>query len=264
MTIFLRELKANRRALLLWCLCMVLGVAGGMSKYTAYSSGAAGNQVFQQLPYSVRALLGIGSFDVTRMSGFFILLYFYIELALGAHAAFLGSGILAKEELGKTTEFLMAKPVSRATVVSSKLFAAVLNAIVVNLVTLGSSLALAPAVSKGQDVRGEILTLFGSLFLVQLLFLGLGTLAAAYFRSPKAAAPAVTGILLVAFAAAEVTNLTDKLDFLIVLSPFKYFSFTRAVDGGGIEPLAAVITAMLALACFAGTFLFYKDRDFAV
>lgn len=264
MNIVMRELRANRRALLIWCLCMFLSVAGGMSKYTAYSSGGANNQVIQQLPYSVRALLGIGSFDVTKMSGFFLMLFFYIELALGAHAALLGSGILAKEELEKTTEFLMAKPVSRAAIVSSKLLAAVFNLAAVNLVTLASSLAMAPAFAKGQNVNAEILTLFGALFLEQLLFLGLGTLAAAYFRSPKAASPAVTGILLLAFTVAEVTNLTDRLDFLNALSPFKYFSFTRIAAGGGIDPLVALITVLLSAACFAGTYLYYRDRDLAV
>ena len=71
MNIFLRELKANRKALIIWSVCMVLFVLSGMSKYTAYSAGGASADLFAKMPFSLKALLGIGSFDVSTMPGFF-------------------------------------------------------------------------------------------------------------------------------------------------------------------------------------------------
>ena len=63
MNIFLRELKANRKALIIWSVCMFFLVVSGMAKYTAYSSGGQSNEVFSKMPYTVKALLGMGSFD---------------------------------------------------------------------------------------------------------------------------------------------------------------------------------------------------------
>ena len=117
MNIFIRELKANRKALIIWCACILVGVLSGMGKYTAYSSGGSNSDLFNTLPFAVKALLGIGSFDVTKMSGFFALLFLYMELMIAIHAVLLGSGIIAKEERDKTTEFLMIKPVSRSSIV---------------------------------------------------------------------------------------------------------------------------------------------------
>lgn len=71
MNMFWRELKAGRKALIIWSLCMFLLVASGMGKYTAYSAGGAGSEVFKQMPSTVKALLGIGTLEVTVMSGFF-------------------------------------------------------------------------------------------------------------------------------------------------------------------------------------------------
>lgn len=134
MNIFFRELKANRKALIIWSICMFLLVLSGMSKYTVYSSSGSGD-VFNKMPYSMKALFGIGTFDVAKMSGFFAFLFPYLELTAAIHAVLLGSSIIAKEERDKTTEFLMAKPVSLNTIVTSKLLAAFVNIVIFNIVT---------------------------------------------------------------------------------------------------------------------------------
>mgnify|MGYP000882743856 CR=1 FL=1 len=65
---------------------MFLLVVSGMSKYTAYSSSGTNNEVFNKMPHTMKAILGIGSFDVTTISGFFALMFLYIELTAAIHA----------------------------------------------------------------------------------------------------------------------------------------------------------------------------------
>jgi ABC-2 type transport system permease protein len=154
MDIFIRELRANRKALIIWCASMVVGILAGMAKYTAYSSGGASSQAIKDLPQSMKALMGMGSLDVTTMSGFFALLFIYILVAAAIHAALLGSGIIAKEERDKTVEFLIVKPVSRSAVVTFKFMAALVNIVILNIVTLVSSLALVSAYNKENDISG--------------------------------------------------------------------------------------------------------------
>lgn len=261
MNIFLRELKANRKALIIWSVCMILLVLSGMSKYTAYSSGGAGSEVFDKFPHTMKVLLGLGDFEVTKLSGFFAFLFPYIEITAAIHAALLGSGIIAKEERDKTTEFLIAKPVSRKTIITSKLLAALVNIFVLNIASLLSSLAIAPAFNTGEDISGEVFIMHVSLFLVQLIFLTLGTVLAAYMRKPKMSGSIATNILLAGFIISKVTDLVEHLNILNLLSPFKYFDLADMVYEKSISVPIALLSLALAAVFIYFTYYFYQRRD---
>jgi ABC-2 type transport system permease protein len=209
----------------------------------------------------MRALLGIGSFDVTSMSGFYALLFLYIELTATIHAVLLGSSIIAKEERDKTAEFLMAKPVSRAVIVTSKLLAALVNVAMINLVTLLSSIVMVSAYNKGPDISGEITMFLLSMFIVQLIFLSLGTLLSACMRNPKTSGAAAAGILVGSFVISKITDLTDQLNVLNILTPFKYFSYSSIVDGSGLSSGIMLLSLLLAAALAISTYLFYGKRE---
>lgn len=263
MNIFLRELKANRKALIIWSVCMFLLVLSGMGKYTAYSSGQS-NDVFAKMPYSIKALLGIGSFDVTTMKGYFAMLFLYIELTAAVHAVLLGAGIIAKEERDKTTEFLMIKPVSRTTIITSKLLAALVNIFILNIVSLVSSIVMVAAYNKGNDISSEIEMFILSMFIVQLIFLSIGTALASFIRNPKSSGSLSVGILLVSFVISKITDLTDKLNVLNILSPFKYFSYENMAAGNGLNIGIVILSLLLVAAFSASTYFFYQKRDLNV
>lgn len=263
MNIFLRELKANRKGLIIWSICMFLFVLSGMSKYTAYSSGAT-SDVFSKMPQTLRALLGVGPFDVATMSGFYAFLFPYLEVAVAIHAVLLGSGIIAKEERDKTTEFLMAKPVSRITIITSKLLAALVNIMIVNIVTLVSSIAIVGVFNKGKDISSEIITFLLSMFIVQLIFLSLGALLSAFRKNTKSSGSIATGILFGSYVISKITDLTDSVNFLNVLSPFKYFSYQSIVNGNSLSLVIAILSILLVAAFSISTYYFYLKRDMSI
>ena len=266
MNIFLRELKANRKALIIWSVCMFLLIASGMAKYTAYSAGSGQsiNDLLATIPSSIKGLLGFGSFDMTTASGFFAMLFLYIELTVAIHAALLGAGIIAKEECDKTTEFLMIKPVSRATIITSKLTAALINIIVINIVSLVSSIAMVAAYNKGADISGKIAMFILSMFIVQLIFLSLGAALAAFMKNPKSSGSLATGILLVAYFVSRITDMSDRLNILNLISPFKYFSIINLEAGKGLN-IGIVLLSLALVAIFSvSTYIFYKKRDLKV
>lgn len=266
MNIILRELKANRKALIIWSVCMFLLVASGMAKYTAYTSGTGPsiNELVKAMPFSIKALLGFGSFDMSAMSGYFALLFVYIELTAAIHAALLGAGIIAKEERDKTTEYLMIKPVSRAAIITSKLIAALINVIVINIVTLLSSLVMVAAYNKGKDISGEISVMMLSMFIVQLIFLSLGTVLAGCMRNPKASGSIATGILLIAYFVSKITDIVNNLSFLNLISPFKYFDLKNMVEGNGLNIGIVLLSLALVAVLSVLTYFFYQKRDLKV
>jgi len=264
MNVFLRELKANKKALIIWSVCMFLGVLSGMGKYTAYSAGGQYNKIFENIPYSIKALLGMGSFDVTTMSGYFAMLFLYIEIAAAIHAVLLGAGIIAKEERDKTTEFLMIKPVSRDTIITSKLLAAFVNVVILNIVTLVSSLVMVAAYNKGNDISSEIVMFMLSMFIIQLIFLSLGTALSAFLKNPKTSGSLAAGILFAAFVISKITDITDKLNALNLLSPFKYFSYVHLAEGNGLDLTAVILSLGLVSIFCISTYIFYRKRDLHV
>jgi hypothetical protein len=261
MNIFMREMKANRKALIIWSICMILFVLSGMSKYSAYSSGGNSNDILNKLPKTMRVLFGMGTFDVTSMSGFFAFLFSYIVLTVAIHAALLGSGILSKEERDKTTEFLIVKPVSRYYIITSKFLAALVNIVILNLVTLLSSIGMVAVFNKGKDITSEILLFYLSLFFIQLIFMTLGFLLAAFMKKPKASGSLATGILLIAYAIAKLTDLTDHLNALNILSPFKYFSYERIVEGNGLSLVISLLSLLITVVFSGSAYYLYQKRD---
>jgi len=264
MNVFLRELKANRKSLIIWSVCMFLLVASGMGKYTAYAASGANSKIFNELPASMKALLGIGSFDVTAMSGYFAMLFLYLEITAAIHAVLLGSHIIAKEERDKTIEFLIPKPVSRAAIITSKLFAALVNVVVMNAVTLAASIIMVAKYNKGADISGEITMFMLSMFILQLIFLSLGAALSALIRNSQASGSLAAGITFLSFAIAKITDLTDRVNFLNVLSPFKYFGYGDIVAGKSLDFGMAMLSLLLAALFFASTYFFYCRRDLNV
>jgi len=263
MNMYLYELKSLRKSAIIWSICMFLFVLSGMGKYTAYSSSASGN-VFDEIPDTMKALLGIGSFDVTTMSGFFAFLFPYLALTAGIHAVLLGNGIIAKEERDKTTEFLMVKPVSRATIITSKLIVAVVNVIIINLVTLISSIVMVDAYNKGESITGEVVMFLLSMLIVQLIFLSIGALLSAYMRKPKASGALSTSILFGTYVISKITDLNDSVNALNVFSPLKYFSYQRIINGNGLNIGIVILSLLLIAVCTTLTYLFYQKRDLSI
>lgn len=261
MNILIRELKANRKALIIWSISMFLLVVSGMSKYSAYSSSQATGDVFARMPDTLKALLGMGTLNVTTMSGFYAFLFSYLVLTAAIHAVLLGNSVIAKEERDKTTEFIITKPVSRTSIVTGKLLAALINIIIFNIVSLFSSILMVNAYNKGKSVTGELLAFDLSLLLVQLIFLSLGAFLAAFVIKPKSSGSIATGILLAGYVISKVTDLNDHLNALNVLSPFKYFNYADIAEGKGLNAVTFFLCLLLTGLLTAGAYYFYRRRD---
>lgn len=265
MNIFLRELKAHRRSLIFWSIAIFFMVVSSIGKFTAYAeTGQSMNELLSQIPRSIKAVLGMGDFDLTKISGFYGMLYLYLLLMAAVHAALLGANIIAREETDKTTEFLMVKPVSREKIITAKLLAAFFNIVVFNLVTLIFSVTLMGKYTKGEDITGEIIILMAAMFILQLMFLVIGTAAAALSRRPASAASVATAILVVTFIISSAININSSLGFLKYITPFAYFKADRLLNGEGFDPVFLILSLLIITVLVLVTYAAYKKRDLKV
>jgi ABC-2 type transport system permease protein len=263
MNIFLKEMKSYRKSLLFWSIGVFLMVASGMGKYAAYSSsGQSINELMADLPKSLKAVLGFGEVDLSKISGYYSMLFLYLLLMATIHAAMLGASIIAKEERDRTAEFLFVKPVSRSTVISAKLAAAFTNIVIFTLVTWGSSLILIGKYNtNGETVNDEIALTMAGMFILQVMFLAIGTALAAVKKKPKTAPSLATGVLLLTYMLSIAIDLNENIEMMKYLTPFKYFEAENIMFGEGLEAVFIVISLTVTAALLFTTYTFYKKRD---
>lgn len=264
MNIFIRELRAHRKSLIIWSVAILFMILTGIGKYIAYAgTGQSMNELLSQIPKSIKAVLGMGDFDLTKVSGFYGMLYLYLLLMATIHAAMLGANIISKEERDKTTEFLMVKPVSRGKIITSKLLASLFNISVFNIVTLVLSIAIVGKYAADESITGKICKLMVGMFILQLMFLSIGTGMAAASKRPKSAASSATAVLLVSFILSSVIDINSKLDGLKYITPFKYFDAEKLMNGG-FQPVFVILSCVIIAAMICVTYVFYKKRDLNV
>ena len=266
MNIYWNELKSHRKSLLYWSIGIFLMVASGMAKYAAYSSSSQSiNDLVADLPKSLKAVLGFNTLDLSKISGYYGMFYIYLLLMATIHAAMLGATIIAKEEREKTAEFLFAKPVSRNTIITAKLLAAFTNIVIFNLVSFISLIILMGKYNKaGEAVNGDIALTMVAMFILQILFMVIGSALAAVKKKPRSAASLATGVLLLTYMLSIAIDLNDRIERLKYFTPFKYIEAKNIMFGGGIEPIFVVISVILIAALSVVTYVFYQRRDLNV
>lgn len=263
MNIFLRELRAHRKALFFWCLAMVFLVASGVAKFYGYSDSGQSNisGVLDMFPRSLQVLFGLEGFDLSKPSGAYGILFMYIVVTAAIHALLLGTDLISKEERDKTAEFVFAKPVSRSSVVTSKLLAGLVNLVVLNLVTLVTSIYVVEYYSKSGAGTGDVILMSLALFILQVLFLVIGSATAGVLKHPKAAAGIGTSILLGTFTLYFVINLSGQIDILKYLTPFKYFEAQNLIADGRMDVVFVLLSVLLIAVATAATYVGYQKRD---
>jgi ABC-2 type transport system permease protein len=260
--LFKREMKANRKSLIIWCIGVVFMVASGMAKYSSLEgTGQSMNALMADMPKSLQAIMGTGSLDLSSPIGYFGVLFLYLAVMAAIHAAMLGSNIIAKEERDKTVEFLLVKPLSRTRMITAKLLAALLNILIFNLVTLASSVGMVQKYAEGENIMGDIILLMVGMFILQLIFLVIGTAIAAVLKNAKKATSLATGILLILFILSVAVDLSEKLENLKFLTPFKYYDAKLVLEEGGLDPLYLALSFLLLAVLTIVTYVFYRKRD---
>jgi ABC-2 type transport system permease protein len=264
MNIFLRELKSRRKSIIFWSIGMFFMVAAGMNKFSGFEKSGQANEVFKSFPKPVAAAFGIYNVNLNTAIGWFAMLFLYLIVLTAIHASLLGAGVLAEEEQDKTAEFLYSKPISRAGVITRKLLAALTLVFILNIVTLVSSISMVAAFNKGPSVNKEITLMMIGMFIVQIIFVVIGTAAAAIARKPKYAAPAASGIMFAAFFLSLWLDITDKLPDLKYLTPFKYFDAKIIAKKATLDPVFIAISLAIIIFMIAATYIFYERRDLSI
>ncbi|HEY52176.1 MAG TPA: ABC transporter permease subunit [Caldilineae bacterium] len=261
MNIFLRELRANLKSLIIWSIIIFLLIWIAMVKFSAYASNPEMLAILDSMPKTLMDAMNMHAFNLTTLSGFFGVMFIYFGLMGAIAAGMWGSNIIAKEERNKTIEFALSLPVSRARFVTAKALAALANSIAFVLITWIASLIAMQSYNPDGAVYRFLALEMMAMFAIELIFLSIGLLVACAMKRPKRTGSIVIGIILVLYYFSMISGLHEKLDFLKYLTPFKYFDAGTLLHQGGVAPVYWALSVVIILISLTGAYYAYNRRD---
>ena len=259
--IVFREIKANRKGLLIWMAGMLFMVAIGAAEYgTVVENSESIMPMMDALPRIVKVIFGMDILPIDTPLGYYVCMYLWYSMVAFAHAIVLGVTIISKEERDRTAEFLYTMPYSRKIIISGKIIAAAMNVLCMTIFTFLCIILTLVSQMNGESIIPLILTTMIGMFFAQMLCLALGLLFSSLFNYHRTAMSIAISFFALSFVLATVIELVGNMEFLNFLTPFRYF-FAPYVVTNGISSVYLLLSLF-----FAGVFIFltyklYEKRD---
>jgi len=261
MNIFVRELRANLRSLIIWTVIVILLIMVGVSKFSAYYNNPDMLKILDSLPPAVLSAFNFQAFNLTTVSGFFGVMFSYYALLLSIAAVMWGSDIIAKEERDKTVEFSLTLPVPRSRLVTAKTAAALVNCIGLLLASWAGSLISAAQYHPDGGFYRFLALFMLALFLLESIFLAVGVFLGCAMKRHKLVGSAAVSLLLVTYFLSIVATINKNLDFLRFFSPFRYFDAATMLRQSSIDFAFVGLSLAIIIVCMVGAYISYARRD---
>lgn len=255
----------NRRLIKNWLMILGWGLGLALLGYylfdiyeTFFQRDVDLMELFNAFPDDLMAFFG-GDVDLFSPSGFLHLEFFsYMPIVLGIMVVSAAASLISKDEEEGTLELIIAQPISRLTLFTSRTFALILSVILILAITW-AGFYLGANYNDFDLTLAELTRPFISLFAILMLFLSLALLLSMILPSSSSAG-FVSGFLLIAsFFISSLARIDEKLEGVNRFSPLKYYQGGAAVEGLDTQNLLLLFGLGLTFLIIAG-FLFVK-RD---
>ena len=261
MNIFIRELKANLKSLVIWSVIIALLIMIGVAKFSAFAGDPKMLAMLDSMPSALLDALNMRAFNLTTLSGFYGIMFIYFGLMGAIEAAMWGSDIISKEERDKTVEFSLVLPVSRSRVITAKALAALVNCFAFVLITWAVSLVGVRSYNPDQAFYDFLALEMQAMLAIELIFLAIGLLLGCAMKQYKLSGSTAVAIILVTYFMSIIAVMQENLDFLKYFTPFKYFDAGELFLNGKMDGMYLLFTAAIIVVCVAVAYWVYNKRD---
>ncbi len=261
MNIFIRELKANLKSLVIWSVIIVLLTMIAVAKFSAFAGDPKMLAMLDSMPPALLDALNMRAFNLTTLSGFYGIMFIYFGLMGAIAAAMWGSDIISKEERDKTVEFSLVLPVTRSRVITAKALAALVNCIAFVLITWAVSLVAVRSYNPGQAFHDFLALEMQAMLAIELIFLAIGLLLGCAMKQYKLSGSTAVAIILVTYFMSIISVMQENLDFLKYFTPFKYFDAGELFRSGKMDATYLFLSATIIIVSVVAAYWIYNRRD---
>jgi len=261
-----KDLQRNFKAFLGWSFAAIIfiGITVGIYSSMRESMNMI-TALYATLPEAIMEALNFGVDQWNTMLGFYATYFvYYVPIMGGIYAYHLGERLLAIEEQNKTAEFLLSRPLSRNTIVASKLIVYSFYIIGFNiLVYLMGLISCGLASDWDYSILNyTILHVYGVMF---CLFVGyLGFFIAVGMKKARLNMLVGIGIVMGSYVFDMVLRITDQVQFLSYLSPFKYINIDVISPDYQLEVWRILVLFVASVILATLSFLRYRRKDILV
>ncbi|MEH7303569.1 ABC transporter permease subunit [Neobacillus drentensis] len=261
MNIFFHELRAYRKSTIIWTVSLVLIIALFMSFYPAFAKDADSfKKIMEGYPEAIRNAIGFNLGNFFTILGFYCFPLSFITLCGAIQGMNLGTSIVSKEVREKTADFLLTKPITRTTIMTSKLLAAFISIVMTSIIYLIVTLILTFQV-KTDEFSVKILVLLSlTMFFIQLIFLAIGVMISVIVPKIKSVL-SVSLTTVFAFYFLGMFSSSTGEEAKRYISPFKYFDTAYIIKHSGYEASFLIVSAVIIILAITASYFVYIKKD---
>jgi ABC-2 type transport system permease protein len=261
MNILLHELRAYRKSTIIWSISLILIMVLFMSFYPSFAKDSeAFKKILEGYPAAIKNALGLNPGNFFSILGFYCFPLSFITLCGAIQAMNLGTAIVSKEVREKTADFLLTKPVTRSTVLTAKLLAAVISIVITNIVYITAANVMANQVKTEKFSFKLLIMLSLTMFFIQLIFLAVGIIVSVIVPKIKSVLTVSLGTVF-AFYFLGMFSSTTGDEAKRYLSPFKYFDTAFILNHSGYEASFLIVGGGFIVLAIAASYVVYVKKD---
>ena len=250
------------KSVITWSLSLGILIFVFMSLYPSFADDAdLLNDVMSNMPKEFLEAFGMAGIDMSSVLGFFGMILLFIQICIAIQAANYGFGLVSVEETDLTADFLLAKPVGRIKIITSKLLAALSSLAITNLAIWIATYGFVNAYSSGRpyDADTLILLLFTVTFL-QLFFLTVGMVISLLMKKVRSVTPLSMGLAFGMYMLAAFEGMLGE-DKLSYITPFKHFEANQIIKSGSYDTPLVMISVTVIIISVVASYVLYSKRD---
>ena len=262
MNIYLHEFKTKFKSVLVWSFSLVALLVTFLSLSSVFNKNTEIlNQAMKNFPKELLMAFGMNNLDFSSLLSFYALVFVFVQICLAIQAANYGFGLVSIEESELTADFLLAKPVTRGRIMTSKLLAALTALTIVNAVVWVTSFMCLEVFDKGNNYETEpLVILLLSIIIFQGFFLAVGLVISLLMKRVRSVTPLSMALVFGLYILNVFSNMLGSVT-VEVISPFKQFEPNYIITNSAYDwPLFFLCKAIIVISII-GSYLLYSRRN---
>ena len=262
MNIFRHEFKMKIRSVITWSVAIGLLIVVYLSIYPSFADEwQIFNEMLSSFPQEFLIAFGMTELDWSSILGYFGLTFLFVQMCLAIQAANYGFSMVSVEERDMTADFLLAKPIARPSILTSKLLAALAALALTDLMVWICSLVFLNVFSDGRPFETKpTLLLLGSIVVFQLFFLMAGLVISLLVKRLRSVTPYAMALAFGMYLMNAFGGMIGE-DTVEIISPFRHFEPNFILKHAAYDMPLALISVAVIIVSVAGSYVLYQRRN---
>jgi len=262
LNIFLHELKMHSRSVITWSVAVAALILVYLSLFSSFAQQAELlNEMMANFPEELLMAFGLSGVNLATVLGYFGFVFLFVQICLAIQAANYGFSLVSVEEREWTADFLLAKPVGRSRILTSKLLAALSSLLVTDIAVWGASLLFLHLFRGDATYEPRpLLLLLLSIVPFQLFFLAVGLVVSLLVKRIRSVTPYAMALGFGMYVLSVFGDLLGE-SILEKITPFKHFDPHYITQNGAYDLSLAWVSILVIAISLVGSYVLYTRRD---